>query len=102
MEIIQLLKLLSCENKLIIISHFYKCKCGNNCVTNILDKLKISQSNLSTHITDLFKKGILTVTQVHKKRYYKMDLNFINQFDFLLKPLISNTKFKEYSCICNH
>ena len=102
MEITQLLRILSCKNKLILISHFYDCNCNNNCVTNILNKIEITQSNLSTHITDLHEKGILVVTQVHKKRYYEIKKEFKDEFKFILEPLIYKTKFKEYSCNCNH
>lgn len=99
MNIIKLLEVLSSENKLKIIIHYLTCECDDSlCVNELQEELKLTQSNLSKHLTSLKQLGILDVKTAEKKRIYSLDKNFKKEYFYLLNSLLKNKDIAKYQC----
>lgn len=99
MEIFDVLKLISSENKIKIIAHFWNCKCNNErCVTDIQNEMKLSQSSLSKHLTGLQKEGVLDFSQDHKRKYYSINLEFKKEWFSIIDPIVESGIIKKKQC----
>ncbi|WKX02167.1 winged helix-turn-helix domain-containing protein [Candidatus Mycoplasma mahonii] len=101
MTIYEINKLLSSENKSKLIAHFWDCSCQDHNLTYMVDKLGISQSNLSKHIGMLLKLGILKYKQVLKERYYYINTKWKSEWQDIVEPQILARENKHFVCNCS-
>lgn len=101
MNINELIAIIASENKLKIIAHYYYCTCKNDrCVGDLQNDLKMTQSNLSKHLTKLKEEGVLDVMVKHKKRVYSLNTSFKKQWGYILEPIISEKTIEKF--VCDH
>lgn len=99
MNINELLAIIASENKLKIIAHYYDCTCEDDrCVSDLQDELKLTQSNLSKHLTKLKEDGVLDVVVKHKERAYFLNKTFKKQWDHILKQIIDEKDVVAFKC----
>jgi len=80
MEIIEMLKALSDETRLRILNVLYK---DTLCVCDLEEILKLSQSNVSRHLTKLRGCKLITGKKNAQWVYYSLDNGFIGKHPFL-------------------
>ena len=62
-------------------------------VTKLIDKTKLSQANISQHLSIMKSKGIVTSDRKGKNIYYKLtNLKIINAFDIIREVLSEKLK----------
>lgn len=99
MNINELLTIIASENKLKIIAHYYNCTCKDDrCVGDLQNDLKMTQSNLSKHLTKLKDDGILDVIVKHKERVYSLNKSFKKQWGHILEPIINEKSIGKFMC----
>ena len=80
MELIQMLKALSDETRLIILNIL---RDGPLCVCEIEAILEISQSNASRHLSKLTNANLVNYYKEAKFIYYKLDDETLNEYNFI-------------------
>lgn len=99
MNIYDLMKILSSENKSKIIAHYWECNCvDHDCVGDLQRQLNINQSNLSKHIAKLLKFGVLEYKQINKQRYYYLNLKFKHEYFDVINPIVNSRENIKYKC----
>ncbi len=102
MEITQFMKIFSVEMRIKFLAHFYTCKCKDHTVTDIVAKFGTSQANISKHLLLMEEAGVLSYTCEKKEKFYWLNEDFRNEWEALIKPIISFDNLKEYYCRCSH
>lgn len=102
MEIYEVLKVMSSENKAKLIARFLNCE---NCVKKTVGELcgdtGLKQACLSKHLMELRKKGILVDTKDGREVHYRINKNFKNQWGHLIQIIIENNEqMLSESCDC--
>ncbi len=82
MELIQILKALGDDNRLRIINAL---RCGAICVCELEEILKMSQSNVSRHLSKLTNAKIVTYYKEAKFVYYKINEETLKNHPFIEK-----------------
>ena len=101
MTIYELNTILSSEIKSKLITHFWECQCQDHDVNYMVNKLGVSQSNLSKHIGKLLKFEVLKYKQVGKERFYFINHKFKEEWKEVIEPQIKLRENKSFICICN-
>jgi len=77
MEIYEVLKIMSSENKAKIIAKFIDCdNCHNDTVGDMCGEVGLKQANLSKHLMELRQKGVLKDTKEGRKVIYTINPSF--------------------------
>lgn len=101
MNIYDVNKLLSSQNKSRLIAHFWDCHCLSHDVNHLVSKLKTTQSNLSKHINALLKENVLQFEQKGKERFYRINKAWKRKWKEIIQPQMENPKNKIFKCNCN-
>ncbi|WP_058484902.1 ArsR/SmtB family transcription factor [Defluviitalea phaphyphila] len=95
MNLIQILKALSDENRIRILNLL---KYGDLCVCELEILLSMSQSNVSRHLNKLTNAKIVNHYKVAKYVYYKLNEDTIKEYPFINEILSHNTfKLEPYN-----
>lgn len=86
MELLEILKALSDENRLRILNLL---RWGKLCVGEIQSILEMTQSNVSRHLNKLKSVGIINFEKDAQWVHYKLDREFVSKYRFLEELLYS-------------
>ena len=102
MEIYNVLKIMSSENKAKIIAKFLYCNnCDKKTVGSLCSQISIKQSCLSKHLMELRKLGIISNKKSGREVFYTINNNFENKWGKLIKNIINNNEdLKNNYCGC--
>ncbi len=100
MNIYEVNKIMSSENKSKIISHFWNCKCHCKHVGFLETRMNINQSNLSKHISGLLKLDILKFKQSGKERFYEINQDWKKEWFNIVDPMINSKENSSFQCDC--
>ncbi|MCP4337177.1 MAG: winged helix-turn-helix transcriptional regulator [Mycoplasma sp.] len=99
MNIHEFLKILACETKLKLLTYIYSCNC-KYCVNDLVKKIGTSQANISKHLIQMEKEGVLKKEIIQKTSYYKVNDNFIKKWKNILEPIFKKNILKNVLCNC--
>lgn len=91
-EVIELLKVLSDENRLKIIKLLAK---HNICACNILKELKVTQPTLSHHMKVLSSIHLVTPIKKGNKVVYQLEKSKLNKISLYMKEIIGGENMKK-------
>ncbi|RIV16839.1 ArsR/SmtB family transcription factor [Mycoplasmopsis gallopavonis] len=101
MKTTKLLTLLSKEVKLKLIIHLFSCV-ENECEVNtFVDILREKQANISKHLNDLKREGVVESRKVGVFVYYYMLPSFKNKYGALLEEIIKLEEMQKFECKCS-
>ena len=87
----KLLKILSSPSKAAIILKLLKCN-DNPTVTQMCNEFDLKQSNLSKHLMDLKKIGIVVYDKNGKESNYYLDEKFLKEHEELVLAIANTSK----------
>jgi len=94
MDIVEVLKALADETRMRILHLLHK---ETLCVCELVEVLKISQSNASRHITKLKNVRLITGEKQAQWVYYRVDDKTLEKY-FFLQELLTNELAKSTQC----
>ncbi len=100
MEIFEFMKMFSSKTKLKLLKHFYTCHCEASCVNDLVNKFGSSQANISKHLTQMLRAGVVNYKDEHKTKYYSLNSDFKKEHQPLLKEMLSKKELDKSSCKC--
>lgn len=94
--VVEVFKLLSDTSRLRIINLLYQQK--RMCVCELEYVLNLSQPNLSKHLANMKKLGIVDDSKKNKFTYYSINKGFLSQFPFVEEVLENEVRQLEICC----
>lgn len=102
MEIYDVLKIMSSENKAKLIAKFLYCNnCKHNTVGLLCNELGLKQSCLSKHLMELRKMGVIQNKKNGREVFYTINIKFQEKWGSLIKNIIcSSDELQNNYCGC--
>ncbi|MFV8400941.1 ArsR/SmtB family transcription factor [Mycoplasma sp. 005V] len=103
MDTIQILNFLSKEVKLKLIIHLYTCHERECDVNDLLAAIKEKQANVSKHLGNLKKAGVVSIRKEGVGSYYYLTRSFVDKYGILVEEIMKLMKedvYQKYTCKC--
>ncbi|AKA49890.1 hypothetical protein VO56_01260 [Mycoplasmopsis gallinacea] len=100
MDMTDLFALLASPVKFKLIIHFYSCV-ENECdVQTLVQLFNEKQANISKHLSELKRKGVVDSKKEGLYNYYYLNKEFLDSFNEILKSIYNHPEVAKYSCSC--
>ncbi|MFV8413894.1 ArsR/SmtB family transcription factor [Mycoplasma sp. Sp48II] len=103
MDTLQILNFLSKDVKLKLIIHLYTCHERECDVNDLLNALNEKQANVSKHLGNLKRAGVVKIRKEGVASYYYLAPAFIKKYGVLIEEIMRLVKedvYQKYTCKC--
>ncbi|MHA3795921.1 ArsR/SmtB family transcription factor [Mycoplasma sp. VS31B] len=103
MDTLQILNFLSKDVKLKLIIHLYTCHERECDVNDLLNSLQEKQPNVSKHLGNLKRAGVVKIRKEGVANYYYLDPGFVSKYGVLIEEimcLVQQDVYQQYACKC--